>query len=791
MPYMQRLLLGFCGGGLLLGLPWPGEASLPRWMALSALLGLAAAPALAALRWALPGGPGALPAWAGIMLGLTWSGVFHDAALRARLADPGSGDSVVVTGRVVGDPVPIASGGGVPAQRFQALLTSQRGGAGSDVTGARVRLSWYGGPPVANGEQWAWTTVLKEPWSYANPGGFDYERWLLGAGIQGTGYVRGGERLAEAPPGLLGRARAALVALVSTLDLANGGVLLALLLGRSTGISDGQWEILRATGTVHLMVISGLHVSLAAALGYAVGRGLARLIPLLPLWLDVRAAGCLTGAAVAVAYVMLAGAGLPALRALIMSAATLTLLAGGRTGRVGCGLLLALAVLLAIEPLSVHQQGFWLSFGAVGILYLTFGHRLGGARVRALLVAQLALSVGMLPLVAMATATLPWTGVPANLLAVPVISLAVVPATLLAGALAAVSATAAGWLLVLADTLAGGVLCWLGWLALAPLPVAGGGGFGLPLAQAGALCWLVGMPRWYLPALALCWALLLAAPGTGLAPGEYRVIALDVGQGTAVVIDTVGHRLLYDAGPAFPSGFETGSAVVIPSLAATGPARLDLMILSHDDIDHVGGADRVRAAVSPGAVLASAGDGSTQECHGRRWRWDGVSFRMLRIERAEEAPDNDRSCILLVDDGRHRTLIAGDVSTRVEAKLLKVLAPDDLPVHLLFAPHHGSATSSSTALVRVLRPRLVLVTAGRDNRFGHPHPEVVARYRRVGARLYETGREGALVWRSSSPDRLTCWRRDHAPYWRGRDGRSCRPRRDLDDPAVITGVAPP
>jgi competence protein ComEC len=690
---------------------------------------------------------------------------------------------------VLDEPAAIDTGGGPPAQRFDALIIAQRGGAATDAAGAAVRLSWYGGPEVARGDVWEWTAVLKGPWSYANPGGFDYERWLLGAGLQGTGYVRQGKRLRGSEPGLVERARRGLVEHMGSLDLAHGGVLLALLVGDGGGIAEPLWNILRATGTVHLMVISGLHVSLAAALGFAAGRLAGRLCPLLPLWLDVRMVGCLTGAAVALGYVVLAGAGLPALRALTMSAATLALLARGHTGRLGSGLLMALAGLLAVQPLAIHQQGFWLSFGAVAILYVALGHRFGDGRLRALLRGQLALSMGMLPLVALGTGALPWTGLPANLVAVPVMSLAVVPSVLLAGCLAAVSGTAAGWLLVFADALVGGVLWWLEWLAQAPLPSATGGALALVVAQAAAFCWLLGAPRGYLPALALCWALPLATPVLGVPYGQFRVIALDVGQGTAIAVDTHRQRLLYDAGPAFPSGFETGSAVVVPSLIATGPARLDTLVLSHEDIDHVGGAAAVRARLAPRRVLRSSAEpdraghvheppgGRAESCHGRRWRWDGVTFRLLDVTRPGDAADNDRSCILLVDDGNRRTLIAGDVSARVEGPLLRALLDDAVPVHLMFAPHHGSRTSSSTALVRVLRPRLVLVSAGRGNRFGHPHPAVVARYRRVGAPVYQTGRDGALVWHSGKPDEVVRWRRDRAPYWRSREPGGVSSRR--------------
>lgn len=777
MPYMQRALLGFCAGALLLGLPWPGGPGLPGMLVPVCVAGLLGVCGVAA--WQRAGRTRWLP-WVGLLLGLGWSALAHDAALQARVGGAGSPAAVTLTVRVLEVSVDAGSGPAQPpVARFQAHVLDATGGAGPALAGATVRLSWYGAPALQPGSQWRLRARVKGPWGYANPGGFDYERWLLGRGIHATGWVRRGEPLSTAAPDRLALARDALAAHVAAAELARPGVLLALLVGRSDGIDAELWGVLRATGTVHLMVISGLHVSLATALGFLAGRGLCRICPLLPLWLDARRVGCLFGAAAALAYVALAGAGLPALRALVMGTAVLVLLAGGRRGRADGLLLLALAVLLVVEPLAVHQQGFWLSFAAVGLLLITLGVRSAG-RIRrsGLLRAQLALSLGMLPLLALLTGTMPWLALPANLLAVPLMSACVVPATLLAGLLVGVWPAAADLALAAADAVLAVLLAWLETLAAAaPAPRVGSGSAALLLAQAAALWWLLGAPRQHWPALLLCLTAPLLPRATGLLHGEYRVTALDVGQGTAVSVDTRRHRLLYDAGPGFPGGFETGSAVVVPSIVATGPAQLDTLVLSHGDVDHVGGASAVAAALTPRRILVGgplgaavaireAGGGtSLLPCHGESWTWDGVRFRLLDVERPVAASDNDRSCVLLVDDGRHRTLIAGDIGARVEARLLRRLAGGPA-LALMFAPHHGSRTSSSRALVRVARPRLVFVSAGRGNRFGHPHGEVVARYRRAGAHLHRTGRDGALVWRSGAAAAVLRWRRDRAPYWR-------------------------
>jgi competence protein ComEC len=768
---MQWAIGGFCVGGVMLALPWPLGPRLPELALLGAALGaLVCVPAVA--RWRAAASLGCL----GFCLGLGWSAWSHHRALSERVGDLPPGEAVRLVVRVVGDPVALS---GLPDQidgvRFRARVAEAPPALSGQLEGRDLRLSWYGAPVLARGELWQISAVVRRPWSYANRAGFDYERWLLGSGLQGTGFVRAGTRRAAATPGPIQRRRDGVSLRLARLDLQRSGVLEALLVGRSERIPAAQWEVFRATGTVHLMVISGLHVSLAAWLGYLLGSWFVRGIPLAPLYLNARLAGSVAGLLAAAAYVALAGAGLPALRALIMAAAALLLGVWARPGRFAGGLVLALAMVLLIQPLAVHLQGFWLSFGAVGILLLSMGRLLRRpgrwrttAAVRRLLEAQLALSVGMLPLVAVHTGELPWTGVGANLVAVPAVSLGVVPAVLSGGVLAGLWPAAGDLAFLAADRLLGWVLAWLDWLARQPPRPAAATGAALLAAQLGALCWLCGTPRRYLPVCGLCALLVLAHQAPTLPHGVFRLTVLDVGQGDAILVDTRHHRLLFDSGPAFPSGFETGSAVVVPNVAATGAPRLDRMIISHDHLDHSGGMGAVLARLPVGEVLTSYGTPPGRDCHGDEWVWDGVRFTVLTLRRPPNPSENDRSCVLLIDDGRRRALLPGDIGAGVEAALVRAL---DGPVDVLMAPHHGSTTSSSRLLVRVARPGVVLISAGRVNRYGHPHPRVVERYRAMGAAVHQTGRDGALQWRSDQPERVVAWRADQPPYWRSRDER--------------------
>jgi competence protein ComEC len=209
--------------------------------------------------------------------------------------------------------------------------------------------------------------------------------------------------------------------------------------------------------------------------------------------------------------------------------------------------------------------------------------------------------------------------------------------------------------------------------------------------------------------------------------------------------------------------------VVFKLMITCSPIAISVVIITPavmmDPGDHTGGAAAVQRLSGAGQTWRGGPAEGFDACHGRRWRWDRVDFHLLDPPRPAGASDNDTSCVLLVDDGRHATLIAGDISARVEAPVLRRVA-DRAPLALVFAPHHGSNSSSSRALVRVLTPRIVFVSAARGNRFGHPHPAVTQRYRAVGSVLHQTGRHGALIWSSANPNRVVRWREYRAPYWR-------------------------
>ncbi len=547
-------------------------------------------------------------------------------------------------------------------------------------------------------------------------------------------------------------------------------MLYALVSGDGSLISSAGWRMLRDTGTVHLMVVSGLHVGLVAGMGYHIARLAVRAFPLVLLWFPARRAGALAGVLAASGYVALTGGGVPGLRALCMSALILGALAWGRRLSPWLVWLVALVLVLVGQPDVVHRQGFWLSFGAVAVLIWFFAgrsvreRRLPGAAAT-LVRAQYALLIGLSPLLVMLQGQVPSSGPIANLVAVPVVSFLVIPAALLGALLVERVPVLGEAALTMAAVVVVELMSVLG--ASASLPPIFAAPRLLPVLMAlatGLLMLARGGPARHL-LLCLAWAIWALPPDHGVPVGEFRVLTMDVGQGSAVLVDTNNHRLLFDAGPRYPSGFDLGAQVVVPTIVATGAPRLDTLVVSHGDMDHSGGVDAVVGAVRVGEIYESRPDSGSSRCSvGRSWRWDDVDFRFLHpptLAMAGGLGSNDASCVLLIDNGRERVLLPGDIGAAVEGQLLRALDPIDV----LLAAHHGSATSSSRAFVRVVKPDVALISAGRGNRYGHPHPDVVERFEEVGARVYLTADHGALQWDSREPGTVLRWRRHTRRYW--------------------------
>ena len=642
-----------------------------------------------------------------------------------------------------------------------------------------ARMTWYRqAEDVRAGERWQLLVRLKRPHGLSNPGGFDYERWLFARGVRATGYIRGSElnrRTAIAHqysvPGLRQQLSAHLQALRVAPPMR--ALLRGLGVGDRSGMSADQWRVLRQTGTSHLLAISGLHVGLVAGLVFFIARKGWSVLGRPLRWPAPRVAA-LCSMFAALVYALLAGFQVPAQRALVMVCVwMLAILWEGRPEpwRVWS---LALWIILVIDPLSVLSAGFWLSFAAVAlILLLTAGRSGRQRRAQRLLTVQLGLVFGLTPLLWAWFQQISLSAPIANLVAIPWVGFLVVP-LLLAGIVCLPFLPQLGdWLLGLsADLLS--ILWWL-LEQLADLPVnlwqsPAVSGIWMLLFALGVVGALLPRALSLMPVSIVLMSAVLRLEPERPDSGELWFSLLDVGQGLAVVVETRHHLLVYDAGPAFPGGFNSGESVIAPFLVQRGYRHVDRLIISHSDNDHLGGAEAVfkRLDVSaiqsgePGAIDWAR---ATWCRSGHQWLWDGVQFEYLAP--FEREAGNNASCVLRVEaaDGRV-LLLPGDIEGRIEQQLVR-LRYRQLAADILVAPHHGSRTSSSEEFVEAVKPDYVLFPVGYRNRFGFPKSEVLERYRAIGARLLESAASGAIQLRveAGKPLQVVAHRQRTKRYW--------------------------
>jgi competence protein ComEC len=482
--------------------------------------------------------------------------------------------------------------------------------------------------------------------------------------------------------------------------------------------------------------------------------------------------------AAAVVYTMLAGLALPTQRALIMLGVGLTGILAYRQLRPGHALLLALVIVLLFDPFAVLGPSFWLSFGAVAVLiYIATGQGMPRRETpvlqRGLLWGKLQwwLLLGILPLSIFWFGRVSVGAVLANLLAIPWVGVLIVPLVLLAAAISMLSLPLACWLFHVADYLLDMFWRWLELVSGLPFNL-----WSPPAPSLWALlCAFVGvalllapkgLPGRWVGALWLLPMVLTKSPVPAV--GEFWLTALDVGQGTAVVVRTHEHALVYDAGPKFSERFNAGEAVVLPYLRSLGINRIDRLLISHGDNDHIGGAQALIDEMPIGSILTSVPERfdfiPADHCRiGQRWEWDGVMFEVLHPDRPGKG--NNSSCVLLVSAPGGRALLTGDIEKQAERLLLRDHRL--MPVDLLLVPHHGSRTSSTPGFIDVLRPAHAIIPAGYLNRYGFPKPDVVARYQQRDVAIWVTGDEGAVMFEAGSEGvypRLL-YRRQAGKYW--------------------------
>jgi competence protein ComEC len=647
-----------------------------------------------------------------------------------------------------------------------------------------VRLSWHeGAPALKAGERWRFPVRLKPRHGYANPGGFDFERWLFERGVMATGNLRRGDGLERLDAGAgaywlnrwrqgIGEHLARVLGTARTL-----GLVQALTIGETSGFTPDDWEIFTLTGTSHLIAISGLNVGMIAGVFLFLVRWLWSRSERLTLALAAPRAGALAGILAALIYAGLAGFSVSTQRALIMLSVVLGAVFWMRTLRPYHALTLALVAILVVDSGAVLSSGFWLSFAAVAMLLFNLGQRLPRRDLwtrwgRA----QWAVTIGLLPLLLSLFGRVSLIAPVVNLVAVPLFAL-LLPLVLIAS----LSSLLPGgdWPLLMTAELLGWCMDGLAWLAKlswaattlpAPPPWA------WAVSVIGVLLLLAprGLPGRWLGLVLLLPLVALRPPAP--APGEVWFTLLDVGQGLAAVARTASGTLVFDTGPGFSSGFNTGSAVVAPFLLAQGIKRIDRLIVSHADRDHAGGLAGLAERIAIGHIQSGEPDAlkfpGVEPCQaGEGWNWSGVSFLFLHPQQTGGS-DNNASCVLRIATGDRSILMTGDVEQRVE-RLLADRLGSALRSDILIAGHHGSATSSSAQFLQAVAPELVLFSAGYANHFGFPPEEVRARVAGQGSGMLNTAITGAIEIRLDAEGRIT-----GPSGWRAQSGRlwTHRPR---------------
>ncbi|MCQ8105553.1 DNA internalization-related competence protein ComEC/Rec2 [Methylomonas sp. SURF-2] len=705
-----------------------------------------------------------------LICGAIWAGAYADWLLSDRLAPALAGKDTIVRGYIAGIPKSADNRVG-----FDFKVTRADPGVPD-----KLRLNWYYPPgDLKAGQAWELTLRLRRPHGRANPGAFDYEAWLFANHIGATGYVRAKPQPVRFdPPFSVARYLAlSRQAIADRLDsLLPGseqlGVVQALVIGSQDAISQRQWRVFRQTGIVHLMVISGAHISLVAGGVFMIVRRFWARLGFLAV--SPQNAAAVSAWLAALCYAALAGFSVPAQRALVMLTVGLLALVWQRNVAIARVLSIALLLVVALDPLALLSVGFCLSFAAVGLLVYVSSGRLGRARYwRRTGQVHVAMAVGLAPLLMVFFQQVSLVAPLANCVAVPIIGLLVVPLSLLAAGAAFLSADLAYCLAWPAERLLHGLWWVLQQMAAWPFSALFTGTppwYGLLFGVLAVLLLLApkGMPGRYLSPILLL--PLCFAPVEKPSSGEIRFTLLDVGQGLAAVVQTERHALVFDTGAKFSQQADMGESVVLPFLRYRGIAQLDALVISHGDNDHSGGAAAVMAEIPVTAIYSSVPDWASQAggiyCRaGQHWHWDGVDFDMLSPGTEPFGSENDNSCVLSISNGRFRFLLTGDIQQSAESWLVRRYG-SSLASSVLVAPHHGSKTSSSSGFLQQVRPELILIPAGHGNRFGFPHAAVLRRYAAMHIKSFTTGQAGAIDLKTDGATMEPDLMRQHSRrYW--------------------------
>ncbi len=724
------------------------------------------------------------------ILGFFWALYRADIVLSQQLPQALEGQDLEIKGFVVG--LPYQS-----SRRQQFLFDVDAIEFDEKVisTSYRFKLNWYDNfsekQPAAlrtheikPGDKWHLIVRVKRPNGYMNLGGRDYEASLFQQGVNATGYVKKGDKVESRPSSFMQGIhlwRGELYQVLQTSFPHLNGIIPALGLGIKDGLTTEVWNILRLTGTVHLIAISGLHIGLIAALSFFVGRWLWSL-PLITLhWIPATKVAAVFAVIAAISYTAAAGFSIPTQRALIMVVTIMFCLLSNREMSRFDIFSISLLSVLVFSPASVISPGFWLSFTAVAIIFYTLSGRMNTKGIwQASFKVHFILALGLSPLLALFFGQNPLMGPLANIFAVPFFSLLITPLVLLGILLLSILKPMGEMVLKLTDRLIDSFWPFLEWVASLPYTSLQVNIFSIGIFIASLLGVVIilmprGVPGRWLGTIFFLPVFLIQVPVPGI--NEYEFTLLDVGQGLSAVVRTNNHTLVYDTGAKYSAEFDTGKAVILPYLKAIGVKSLDKVIISHGDNDHAGGYKSLAEGIPITETLTSVpqklqGENIYRCESGQNWEWDGVRFEILHPGKNYQSKENNRSCVLKVDNGHKSVLLTGDIEAAAESVLINDKAAM-LDIDLLVAPHHGSKTSSTDEFLTAVSPEYVLFPVGYRNRFHHPAETIVLKYQKNDIIRLNSASDGAISFSIgesiSTPDRF---RQKHGHFWNRSNARN-------------------
>jgi competence protein ComEC len=705
---------------------------------------------------------------AAVFLGILWASLFALDRLNDRLPKVLEQQEFNVTGYVIS----------LPQQDDKRVSFDFHITQAAQKLPEKIRLSWYNPTQVVKaGQLWQMMVKLKRPHGLFNPAGFDYETWLFNQNIGATGYIRKPEpQLVSAPQHFysVNLWRQAISEQLTRLvpDRDSLALIKALSIGDGNEISDAQWQVFRKTGTLHLIVISGSHISLVAGLIFFLSQKLWARTGILAISPPTFAA-C-AALSVALFYSALAGFSVPTQRAMIMVAVAMLGIIWQRHINLIQTLSLALLLVLITDPLAVLSPGFWLSFAAVIIIVYCNANRLGKPSWWFPTVnIHLVLTLGLAPLLLLFFQQISIISPLANFIAVPVIELVTVPLILLSLAVIFLQPIIASQLLTVISHLLQWLYILLNQLALLPVAVVNHpqpNAWTVVLALLGMLLLFApkGVPARSL-SLVLCLPLVFGKTEK-IKPGELTLTLLDVGQGLAAVVQTANHVLVFDTGAKTSPDFDMGKVAVLPFLYHQGITQIDRLIISHGDNDHIGGMASLLAEMKTDSIYTSVPQQLTNHTPiaciaGQQWQWDDIYFTMLSPTKNLFDSENNNSCVLKITAQKGSVLLTGDIEMEAEQKLVADFGTA-LKTDILIAPHHGSKTSSTAEFLQKVAPELILIPAGYKNRYHFPHPSVIANYQKQKINWLMTGTVGAIKVKIAHKRLESFSYRTHqAKYW--------------------------